>query len=77
VRHRTVRSKMLSNKTALAMIFKSRKLPRKAGTASTVKTSCSFSLCKFTDGVEVARSQARPVPPDLFRHKRFGVSSAD
>jgi transposase-like protein len=41
VRHRTVRSKgCLSNKTALAMIFKLAVPPRKAGVASMVTTSC-------------------------------------
>ena len=41
VRHRTVRSKgCLSNKTALAMIFKLAVPPRKAGVASMATISC-------------------------------------
>ena len=41
VRHRTVRSKgCLSNKTALAMIFKLAEAARKAGDASMATTSC-------------------------------------
>jgi transposase-like protein len=44
VRHRTVRSKgCLSNKTALAMIFKLAKAARKAGVASIVTISCRKS----------------------------------
>ena len=45
VRHRTVRSKgCLSNKTALAMIFKPAEAAKKAGGASTVATSCPNSF---------------------------------
>jgi transposase-like protein len=41
VRHRTVRSKgCLSNKTALAAIFKPPRLPKKVGVASMATTSC-------------------------------------
>ena len=45
VRHRTVRSKgCLSNKTALAMIFKLAEAAEEAGAVSTVTTSCQKSF---------------------------------
>ena len=62
VRHRTIRSKgCLSNKTALAMVFKLVNQPRKAGAGSMATTSCpsSFMGVRFTDGIEVVRSQAQ------------------
>ena len=44
VRHRTIRSKgCLSNKTALAMVFKLVEGARKAGAGSTAITSCQRS----------------------------------
>ena len=44
VRHRTIRSKgCLSNKTAIAMIFKLAMALRKAGAGSTAITSCQRS----------------------------------
>ena len=63
VRHRTVRSKgCLSNKTALAMIFKlaeaaERSWRRLDGHNQSPKIMLG---AKFTDGIEVVRSQAQP-----------------
>ena len=63
VRHRTVRSRgCLSNKTALAMIFKLAQAAEKSwrrlkGHAQLPKVILGV---KFTDGIEVVRSQAQP-----------------
>ena len=59
VRHRTIRSKgCLSNRTALAMVFKLLRAHRKAGDGSTDTTSCqnSFSVSHSTTGLRSSPS---------------------
>ena len=61
VRHRTIRSRdCLSNRTALAMVFKLVEAAQKNGDASTATTSCQNSILgvKFTDGLEVVAKPA-------------------
>ena len=62
VRHRTVRSKgCLSNKTALAMIFKLAEAAEKSGRRLDGYNQLPKVILgvKFTDGIEVVRSQAQ------------------
>jgi hypothetical protein len=62
VRHRTVRSKgCLSNKTALAMIFKLAEAAEKSWRRLNGHNQLSKIILgiKFTDGIEVVRSQAQ------------------
>jgi putative transposase len=62
VRHCTVRSKgRVSNKTALAMIFKLAEAAEKSWLRLNGTTSCPKVIpgIKFTDGIEVVRSQAQ------------------
>ena len=62
VRHRTVRSKgCLSNKTALAMIFKLAEAAEKSWRRLDGHTKLPKVILgvKFTDGIEVVRSQAQ------------------
>ena len=79
VRHRTVRSKgCLSNKTALAMIFKlaeaaERSWRRLDGHNQLPKVVVGV---KFADGIEVVRSQAQAAAASPFPSPRFGDSSA-
>ena len=71
VRHRTVRSKgCLSNKTALAMIFKLAEAAEKSwrrldGHNQLPKIILGVG---FTDGIEVNR-KFKPLPPNPFRHQ--------
>jgi len=63
VRHRTVRSKgCLSNKTALAMIFKARRSRReKLASPQWPQPVAQIIIgVKFADGIEVVRPQAQP-----------------
>jgi transposase-like protein len=79
VRHRTVRSKgCLSNRTALAMIFKLAEAAEKTwrrldGHNQLPKVIPSV---KFTDGIEVINRKLKPVPPDPLPSPRFGDSSS-
>ena len=62
VRHRTVRSRgCLSNKTALAMIFKLAQAAEKRWNRLRVHNQLPKVILgvKFTDGIEVVRSQAQ------------------
>jgi len=62
VRHRTVRSKgCLSNKTALAMIFKLAEAAEKRWRRLNGPNQLPKMILgiKFTDGIEVVRSQAQ------------------
>ena len=62
VRHRTVRSKgCLSNKTALAMIFKLAEAAEKSWRRLNGHNQVPKIILgiKFTDGIEVVRSQAQ------------------
>ncbi len=62
MRHRTVRSKgCLSNKTALAMIFKLAKAAEKSWRRLNGHNQLRKIILgiKFTDGIEVVRSQAQ------------------
>ena len=79
VRHRTVRSKgCLSNKTALAMIFKLAESAEKSWRRLDGHNQLPKVILgvKFSDGIEVVRSQAQAAPPDPYRHQEFGDSSA-
>jgi putative transposase len=63
VRHRTVRSKgCLSNKTALAMIFKLAEAAEKSWRRLDGHNQLPKIILgvKFTDGIEIVRSQAQP-----------------
>jgi len=63
VRHRTVRSKgCLSNKTALAMIFKLAEAAEKSWRRLNGHNQLPKIILgiKFTDGIEIVRSQAQP-----------------
>src|SRR5213078_4764644 len=76
-RHRTVRSKgCLSNKTALAMIFKLAEAAEKSwrrldGHSQLPKIILGV---RFTDGIEAVRSEARSLPPDPFRHQNSAIA---
>jgi hypothetical protein len=73
VRHRTVRSKgCLPNKTALAMV-KLAEAAEKIGVASMVPKI--ILGIKFTDGIEVVRSQAQIAAAGTLPSPRFGDSS--
>ena len=81
VRHRTIRSKgCLSNKTALAMIFKLAQPPRKAGIVCAVTTSCqSHPGCKVqrrNRGRQIASSNRCRLTPLVtkIRQKKIGTS---
>ena len=63
MRHRTVRSKgCLSNKTALAMIFQLAEVAEKSWRRLDGHNQLPKLILgvKFTDGIEVVRSQAQP-----------------
>ena len=80
VRHRTVRSKgCLSNKTALAMIFKLAEAAEKSWRRLNGHNQLPKIILgiKFTDGIEVVRSQAQPLPPDPFRHQDSAIARLD
>jgi putative transposase len=72
VRHRTVRSRgCVSNKTALAMIFKLTQAAKKRwhrlrGNHQLPKVIVSVRL---SDGVEIVNRKPRPLPSDLARHQ--------
>src|SRR5262249_13736914 len=78
VRHRTMRSKgCLSNKTALAMIFKlseaaERNWRRLNGHNQLPKIILGI---KFSDGIEVVRSQAQTAAACSLPSPKFGNSS--
>jgi putative transposase len=80
VRHRTVRSKgCLSNKTALAMIFKlaeaaERNWRRLDGHNHLPKIILGV---RFTDGIEVVRSKAQAAAACTLPSPRFGHSSSE
>jgi hypothetical protein len=66
----------LSNKTALAMIFKlaeaaERSWRRLDGHNQLPKLIVGV---KFTDGIEVVRSKIKPLPPDPFRHQNLAIA---
>jgi transposase-like protein len=64
IRHRTVRSKgCLSNKTALAMIFKLAEAAEKSWCRLDGHNQFPkiILVVKFADGIEVVRPQAQPV----------------
>ena len=76
IRHRTVRSKgCLSNKTALAMIFKLAQAAEK----SWRRLDGHHHLPKvirgvtFTDGIEVVSRKLKPLPPDPARHQHSAI----
>jgi putative transposase len=61
VRHRTVRSKgCLSNKTALAMIFKLAEAAERSWRRLDNQLPKIILGVRFADGIEVVRSQAQP-----------------
>ena len=77
VRHRTVRSRgCLSNKTALAMIFK----PTQAAEKRWHRLRGHHQLpkvilgVKFNDGIEIVISQLKPLPPDLAHHQDLAIA---
>ena len=77
VRHRTVRSKgCLSNKTALAMIFKLAESARKAGVASMATTNCRKSSSVQSSPTESRSSdrKLKPLPPDPYRHQESAIA---
>jgi len=81
VRHRTIRSKgCLSNKTALAMVFKLVDAAQKSGQAPMATTSCPSSF--KVSGSPTGRSRRQPsllaiqtAPPDPQAHHKIGDSS--
>src|SRR5262249_38602795 len=78
VRHRTVRSKgCLSNKTALAMIFKLAEAAEKSWRRLNGHNQLPKIILgiKFTDGIEVVRSQAQTTAALPLPSPRFGDSS--
>jgi mutator family transposase len=78
VRHRTVRSKgCLSNKTALAMIFKLAEAAERSWRRLNGHNQLSKIILgvKFPDGIEVVRPQAQAVAAWLLPSPRFGDSS--
>src|SRR5262249_24368855 len=79
VRHRTVRSKgCLSNKTALAMIFKLAEASEKSWRRLNGHNQLPKIILgiKFTDGIEVVRSQAQTAAASSLPSPRFGGRSA-
>src|SRR5262249_29785253 len=79
VRHRTVRSKgCLSNKTALAMIFKLAEAAEKSWRRLNGHNQLPKIILgvRFTDGIEVVRSQAQAAAACPLPSPRFGDSSA-
>jgi hypothetical protein len=78
VRHRTVRSKgCLSNKTALAMIFKLAEGAEKSWRRLNGHNQLPKIILgiKFTDGIEIVRSQAQTAAAWSLPSPRFGDSS--
>jgi hypothetical protein len=78
VRHRTVRSKgCLSNKTALAMIFKLAEAAEKSWRRLDGHNQLPKVILgvKFTDGIEVVRSQAQAAAAWSLPSPKFGDSS--
>ena len=72
VRNRTVRSRnCLSNKTALAMIFKLAQAAENSWHRLREHDQLPKVILgvKFNDGIEVVRSQAQTAPPDPARHQ--------
>ena len=77
VRHRTVRSKgCLSNKTALAMIFKLAEAAEKNWRRLDGHNQLPKVILgvKFTDGMEIVKSQAQAVAADPFRHQNLAIA---
>jgi putative transposase len=77
-RHRTVRSKgCLSNKTALAMIFKLAEAAEKSWRRLNGPNQLPKIILgiKFTDGIEVVRDRKlKPLPPDPFCHQDSAIA---
>ena len=76
VRHRTVRSKgCLSNKTALAMIYKLVEAAEKNWRRLDGHNQLPIILgVKFTNGMKLSDRKLKPLPPDLFRHRDSAIA---
>jgi len=77
IRHRTVRSKgCLSNKTALAMIFKLAEAAEKSWRRLDGHNQLPKVILgvKFADGVEVSDRKLKPLPPDPLRHQDSAIA---
>ena len=79
VRHRTIRSKgCLSNKTALAMVFKLVDAAQKSWRRLVATTSCpsSFKVSGSPTGSKSSASQAQTLPPEPCRHQDSAIAHA-
>jgi hypothetical protein len=77
VRHRTVRSKgCLSNKTALAMIFKLAEAAEKSWRRLDGHNQLPKVILgvKFADGIELSDRKLKSLPPDPFRHQDSAIA---